>query len=132
MGESVKVLGFIIFLVASHIGVMQIFRLTTYHAYFWKSLPLLLGYSILIAWLLYFFKLHVFFLWQLVLASVWLFVVGRRQAKMAATMLNFVGDDADDVRFLAKSTAKTSSFYTYSSFVYIAVFAGTYVWLYNS
>ena len=55
--------------------------------------------------------MHQFSLWQLVLASVWLFSIGRKQSKMAESMLAASSDDADENRLLAASTAKTSSFY---------------------
>lgn len=127
-----QILGFIVFLIVSHFGVMQIFRLTTYHAYFWKALPLLILYGAGVAWALFALEMHPFFLWQLILASIWLFVIGRKQTKMAEAMLSMAGEDADSVRSMAASTAKTSRYYTYSSFVYVAVFSGIYIWLYNT
>lgn len=127
-----QIIGFIVFLVISHFGVLQIFRLTTYHAYFWKSVPLLVVYGAGVAWALYELEMHPFFLWQLVLSSVWLFVVGRKQSKLADAMLSIPEENADTVRLLAQSTANSSRYYTYSSFIYIIVFACTYIWLYNT
>jgi|TARA_B110001469_G_C9454736_1_gene229490 hypothetical protein len=127
-----QLLGFSLFLMISHWGLMQVFRLTTYHVYFWKALPLLLCYSAGIAWLLFFLNMHSFFLWQFVLASVWLFALGRKQRKTAEAMLAVSGDSADFVRLMAASSAKTSSHYTYSSIIYIVVFAVVYTWLYNN
>lgn len=127
-----EIIGFMIFLMASHWAAMQIFRLTTYHKYFWPSLPLLVGYAALVAWALFTFEMHPFFLWQLVLASVWLFVVGNRQSRATEAMLQVAGDDADAVRFMARSAANTTAYYTASSIVYLTVFAITYVWLYNT
>ena len=127
-----QILGFIIFLVISHFGVMQVFRLTTYHAYFWKALPLLIAYSVGVAWILFILEMHPFFLWQWVLASTWLFVIWRKQSKMAKAMLSMSAEDANSVRLMVASTAKTSSYYAYSSFIYIIVFVCAYVWLYNT
>ena len=56
------ILGFLAFLAVSHFVLMQIFRLTTYHAYFLKGLPLLIGYGALIGFLLYTLDMHAFFL----------------------------------------------------------------------
>lgn len=126
-----QIILFLAFLVASHFFAMQIFRLTTYHAYFWKAIPLLIGYGILVGWLLYAFEFHQFFLWQVVLSSLWLFIVGRKQSKVASAMLQMAGDDGDAVRFAAESTSKTSRYYAYSSFVYVVAFSVTYLWLYN-
>lgn len=127
-----KILGFLAFLLISHFGVLQVFRLSTYHAYFWKALPLLLGYSALVGWMLYVCELHQFFLWQVPLASVWLFSVGRKQAKIAEAMMTLAGEDAEAVRHVASSAAKTMSYYAYSSFIYVIVFSVVYLWLYNT
>lgn len=124
-------LKFALLLIASHFGAMQIFRLTTYHAYFWRALPLLVGFGGLVGWALFYFKLHEFFLWQLVLASAWLFYVGRKQNWATTAMLQAAGSDAEAVRFVASSASKTSSYYTYSAFVYVIAFSLTYLWLYN-
>lgn len=126
------ILAFAAFLVVSHFLLMQIFRLTTYHAYFWKAVPLLVGYSALVGWLLYAWRFHEFFLWQLVLASVWLFVVARKQNKSTEAMLQMAGDNADSVRFMASSVTRTRQYYAYSSFIYVIGFSITYLWLYNT
>lgn len=127
-----EILGFVVFLAVSHFGVMQVFRLTTYHKYFWPALPLLIGYAALVAWALFVLEMHQFFLWQFVLASVWLFAVGRKQSKSGQALLQLAGEDADAVRIAATSFAKTIAYYTASSMVYIVVFAIAYVWLYNT
>lgn len=111
---------------------MQVFRLTTYHRYFWRSLPLLVGYAAVVGWALYALDMHAFFLWQLALASVWLFVVGKKQSKAAAAMLQLAGDDAEAVRFMATSASRTTAYYTASSIVYVIGISITYLWLYNT
>lgn len=127
-----EILCFVVFLAVSHFGVMQVFRLTTYHRYFWPSLPLLIGYAAFVAWALFALEMHQFFLWQLVFASIWLFAVGRKQSKAGEALLQLAGEDADTVRFAATSAVKTIAFYVASSIVYVVVFAFAYVWLYNS
>ena len=115
---------------ASHFCVMQLFRLTTYHAYFWKALPLLVAFGVLVGWALYYFDLHQFFLWQVVLASAWLFYVARSQTNAAKALLAAAGTDA--VRFAATSASKTASLYTYSAFVYVIALSVSYLWFYNA
>lgn len=127
-----EIISFALFLVASHFGVMQLFRMTTYHLYFWKAFPLLIIYGAFVAWALYALEMHAFFFYQLILASIWLFVIGRKQNRIAETVLASAGQDADYVRSLAASTTRTSRYYAYSSFIYISVFAVTYTWLYNT
>ncbi|MQM38769.1 hypothetical protein KBTX_02788 [wastewater metagenome] len=121
-----------VFLFASHFGVMQVLRLTTYHRTFWRALPLLVGYSALVGWALYALELHQFFLWQFVGAAVWLFIAGRQQAKSAKTLLQHSGDDAEQVRALAASTSRTLAYYAASSIIYLIGFSITYLWLYNA
>jgi hypothetical protein len=127
-----QVLIFLAFLLVSHFLLMQVFRLTTYHAYFWKALPLLLAYSATVGGLLYSLKLHQFFLWQVGLASAWLFVVGRRQSKSAQAMLALAGNDAAAVRFMSASALRTSAFYLYSCVIYVVGLSIVYIWLYNT
>ena len=126
-----ELIGFFVFLLVSHLLLMQIFRFSTYHAFFWKASPVLVIYGAAVAFLLFKLGMHAFFLWQLVLASVWLFVIGRKQTSSARALLSASGDDADYVKLMAESTAQTSRYYAYSSFLYIASFAVVYIWLYN-
>ena len=123
---------FIIFLFVSHFFALQIFRLTTYHKYFLPALPLLVAYSALVGWLLYKLELQAFFLWQVAIVSVWLFVISRRNSRQAQAMLQVAGSDGDQVRFLAESVSRTKQFYAYSSFVYVLVFSATFLWAFNS
>ena len=127
-----NLLGFVAFLLVSHFGLMQIFKLTTYHAYFLKALPLLLGYSVLVGWLFYSLELHAFFIWQVALASGWLFVISWKQSKQNEAMLALAEGDVEDVRFMASSISKTRQYYTYSSFIYVIGFSTTYLWLINT
>jgi hypothetical protein len=126
------ILSFLLFLAVSHLAVMQIFRLTTYHAYFLKALPLLLAYSALVGFLLHELEMHAFFLYQVILASIWLFVVGRKQLKQIESMLMVTGDDADTVRSMAWSFGRTKQYYAYSAFIYVITFSLTYLWLLNT
>lgn len=118
-------------LIGTHLALMQVFRLTTYHAYFWRALPLLLLYAGFVGWLLYALKLHAFFLWFVALESVWLFTLARKQAKAAEAMFAIAGNDANLARGMAVSTAKTKTFYAVSSFVYVVTASVAYLALYN-
>ena len=124
-------LKFIVLLLLAHPLLMQVFRLSTYHAYFWKALPLLLTFSGLVGWLFYLLKLHEFFIWYVVLESVWLVLISRKQSKAMEGMLLLAGDDAELVRGMATSTAKTKAYYALSSFAYIIALSITYLYLYN-
>lgn len=80
-GRGMQIIGFLVFLLVSHLILMPIFLLATYHAYFLRALPLLICYSMLVGWLLYALDFHAFFLWQVVLVSGWLFVISKKQQK---------------------------------------------------
>lgn len=111
--------------------LMQVFRLSTYHAYFWKSLPLLVALSALIGWLLFYLRLHEFFIWYIVLESVWLYMLARKQNTAMEAMLGMAGNDADLVRGMAVSTSKTKTYYALSSFIHIFGVSATYLYFYN-
>lgn len=127
-----NLLGYVAFLLVSHFVLMQISKLTTYHDYFLKALPLLICYSALVGWLLYSWELHAFFIWQVVLASGWLVVLSRKQAKQNEAMLVLAKGDVEEVRFMASSISKTRQYYAYSSFIYVIGFSAAYLWLINT
>ena len=72
---------FFIYLFISWFLLMQIFRFSTYHEYFWKASPLLIGYAALVAFLLKQFNFENFFLWYLALSALFLFINHRKQLK---------------------------------------------------
>ena len=124
-------IGFAVFFLVSMFGLMLVFKFSTYHRYFWIALPVLLGYSALVAWALFSFGMHSFFIWELVLAAIWLFITSNHQKKTAEAMLE-VSDDPDEVRLISRSIARTSTYYTASSLIFLSAFSLTYLWLYNS
>ncbi|MGI0135064.1 MAG: hypothetical protein ACREBW_08930 [Candidatus Micrarchaeaceae archaeon] len=122
-----NIVWFAVFLVVSHVIVMQVFILTTYHRYFLPALPLLVGYSLLIGWLLFRFHFDAFFLWWVALESLWLFAKSRANARDADNLLHLGGDNADEVRAIATSTSRGKRFYAYSSFIYVSVVTVAYL-----
>lgn len=127
-----EIIWFAIFFLAGHFFAMLIFSLTTYHKYFLPVLPLLLLYSAALGWALYKLGLHAFFLPWVAITSFLLFRSSRRNAKQGEAMLHTFGDDADMVRFFAKSIGKTKQFFAYSSFIYIITFSVAFLFLYNN
>jgi hypothetical protein len=122
-----KALGFLVFLVLSHHGLMQIFRLTTYHRYFLWASPLLILYAALAGWLMFKLGLEQFFLYQVALASLWLVFVARQQSHQAELMLQLAEADSESVQAMATSVKKTKRYYTYSAFVYLGGLCLTYI-----
>lgn len=126
------IIGYAIFLFVTHVALMQIFRKTTYHESFWAWLPALVAYSAFAGWALFALDLHQFFLWHVLLASLWLFWVSRNMNKQTSHIYALAGDDANLIRDAAISSSRTKSLFARSSFIYVVVFAVTYLYLYNS
>ncbi len=127
-----EILIYLVFLLVTHLVVIQIFSFSTHENYFWKAFPILLIYSAATAWTLLFLSLHQFFTWHLGLASILLVIFGIRQAKASKAKIRSIGDDPDAVRSAAKSASKNLSNFTVSSIIYIVTFGVIYVWLYNA
>lgn len=126
-----ELLYYLIFLLVSYVVLMQIFGLTTYHAYFWKALPLLTGFSALSGYLLYRFNLHGFFLWHVALMSLILFQVGRKQDQQMKAMMN-LANSAEEARGISASVILTKRYYAYSAFAYVIMFTVSYLYVLNA
>jgi hypothetical protein len=126
-----ELLYYLIFLLVSYVVLLQIFGLTTYHAYFWKALPLLIVFSILSGYLLYKFDLHGFFLWHVGLMALILFRVGRKQDQQVTAMMSLAGS-AEEARGISDSVIQTKRYYAYSAFVYVITFAISYLYVLNA
>ena len=125
------VVWYLIFLAATYIVALQIFRLTTYHASFFKGAPLLLGYSVLVGYLLFVFNLAPFFIWHLV-ANVVLFTVKLKgEAKQAKRMLKALGVDPQQQYVAQMSFSSTRAHYILSVLVYLIGFAVSFLAIYN-
>ena len=79
---------------------------------------------------MYAFELHGFFFYHLGLMSVILLVVGRMQEKQAFAII-MSASNTDDSKAFAKSTVLTKRYFAYSSFVYVIVFALSYLVILN-
>lgn len=119
------------FLLASHFGALQIFRLTTYHRYFFRALPLLIAFSILLAYLMCVLRLEAFFIWHLPLAFGLLVWVWRKQAAQANAIMFLVEDDAEQRAFLELSMSNTRAYYWLSTVTYLLAFAVAFIAIFN-
>lgn len=63
---------FVIYLFASWFLLMQLFRLSTHHKYFFHIVPFVVGYAVLIAFLFRYLNFQDFFWWYLILSSLFL------------------------------------------------------------
>ena len=125
------VLAYLVYLFLSYFLVLQIFRLTTYHADFTKGFPLLLGYSVLCGFLLFRLSLVPFFLWHIP-ASLILFARGwSKQARSARTLLDALAGDPAAWTLARLSMASTRGYYWLSVAIYLVVFSVSFVYFYN-
>ena len=125
-------LGFVCFLWVSHFVVLQIFRISTYHKYFRLSIPLLVAYGYVCSWLLIKFGLSSYFLPQLIGASIWLTVIGRKNAALGDAVISAWVGDLDHLKGLVASVNKTKTYYMASVVCYLVSFSAAFLYLYNS
>lgn len=127
-----EILGYLVFLLVTHLVVLQIFRLSIHHSYSWMAFPILLAFSAAVAWALLMLSLQQFFTWHLALATILLFINGISLAKASKARIRSLRDDPDAKRAAAKSASKNLSNFTVSSIIYIVTFGVIYVWLHNA
>ena len=127
-----EVVSFIVFIFVSHQILMQIFRFSTYHKYFFMMLPILILFGILVAWLLYYFEMHSFFLWLIFLEVIWLRYVWKKDDDNGRYNLLHYEENSEDYKIIKESMRKTDIFYFLSSIVYIIAVSVVYLWLFNT
>ena len=124
---------YLVFLFVTYWVCLQIFRLTTYHKYFLKSLPLLIGYSILVGGLMASIQpFHQFWLIQ-IWGSALLFVFAwRTQAKETQEFFEIIGEDAEERSFVNLSVANTKAYFLLSVLLYLVVYVIAFSWFLNA
>ncbi|MBU1092416.1 hypothetical protein KJ836_01980 [Patescibacteria group bacterium] len=113
---------FFIFLFASWFLLMQLFRFSTYHKYFFKIAPLLIGYAVLIAFLLIQFNFQDFFWWYLILSGLFLLINHKKQHQAKNFLDLLSGDDKEKRAEAETSFNKTIKYHLLSSVVFVASF----------
>ena len=127
---EMSVVLFALFVLASIFILMQIYRFSTYHKYFPKMVPVLLGYGALIGYLLFVFKFSNYFIWFIILTVSFLIVNFRKQQQTKA-FVSFT-EDEEQKKVLAKSVADTIKFHLFSSIMYIIAFIISFLYFYNA
>lgn len=113
---------FFIFLFTSWFLLMQIFRFSTYHKYFFKALLFLIGYAILIAFLLIQFSFKNFFWWYLIFSCLFLLINHKKQYQ-AKNFIDLIADGNQKKCVEAKiSFNKTIKYHLLSSVIFIVSF----------
>lgn len=108
------------FLLASFVLVLQIFRFSTYHAYFFKSLPFLLSYSIIVGFLVYWFdSFHPFWLTQVWASGLLFWLVWRGQARRSEDHIQLAPESPDQEALAHMSVQNTKAYYWLSVVTYL-------------
>lgn len=109
---------FAMFILASFFILMQIYRLSTYHRYFFKMVPVLLGYGALIGYLLFAFNFSKYFIWFIALTLCLLFTNFHKQLQDRKISISLAKDE-EQKKFLTKSVTNTIKFHLLSSIIYV-------------
>jgi uncharacterized membrane protein len=120
---------FAIFMLASFFILMQIYRFSTYHKYFSKMLPVLIGYGALVGYLLFTFNFSNYFVWFVILTVGFLITNFRKQKQVKA--FTSLTEDEEQKKLLDKSFKNTIKFHMFSSLVYIISAIGAFLYFYN-
>jgi len=120
---------FALFVMASIFILMQIYRFSTYHKYFSKMLPVLLGYGVLVGYLISVFNFSNYFVWFIVLTVGFLIVNFRKQQQAKA--FTSLAEDEEQKKILTKSVANTIKFHLLSSVVYVVAAVASFLYFYN-
>ncbi|MFH1789931.1 MAG: hypothetical protein ABH832_02580 [bacterium] len=126
---EMSVVLFAIFILASIFILMQIYRFSTYHKYFPKMFPVLIGYGVLVGYLLFVFNFSNYFIWFVILTVGFLITNFRKQqqAKAFASLTK----DEEQKKLLDKSVKNTIKFHIFSSLVYVISAIGAFLYFYN-
>lgn len=127
---EMSVVLFALFVLASIFILMQIYRFSTYHKYFLKMIPVLLGYGVLIGYLLFVFNFFNYFIWFVILTISFLIVNFYKQQQ--AKIFTSLTEDEEQKKLLAKSVANTIKFHLFSSIVYVVAVAVSFLYFYNA
>ena len=126
------ILGYVVFLLATYWGILQIFRFSTYHAYFAKSLPFLLGYSGAVGFALYSIPRFYPFWFTQIWGSALLFIyTWRRQATRTQALIEPHLESPQQVAAWGLSAASTRAYYILSAVIYLIVYAVSFLALLN-
>jgi len=120
---------FAIFMLVSIFILMQIYRFSTYHKYFPRILPILIGYGALAGYLLFVFNFSNYFIWFVILTLGFLIVNFRKQQQAKA--FSSLAENEEQKKLLDKSFKNTIKFHLLSSLVYVVSAIGVFLYFYN-
>jgi len=116
---------FALFVLASIFILMQVYRFSTYHKHFPKMLPVLIGYGVLVGYLLFAFNFSDYFIWFIILTAGFLVVNLRKQQQVKDSLL--IAENEEQKKLLDKSSKSTIKFHLLSSLIYLVSTVGAFV-----
>jgi uncharacterized membrane protein len=121
---------YFLFLMLTWYFLIQIFRFSTYHKYFKTASIPLIGYGVLVGFLLFKFNLNSFFLWHVVLSTLLLYSNYSKQRKAAVIANSFI--DESMKKQIELSMEKALRYHILSSVIFIMSFAAGFLFFYNN
>lgn len=119
---------YILFLVTSFFFALQVFKFSTYHAYFAKSLPFLIGYAALVGYAVYAIKsFHPFWFTQIWASALLFWLVWRTQAKRAKALVELASDSPEEKNLAHLSTQSTKTYFWLSVVVYVVSYSIAFI-----
>lgn len=112
---------FIAFVIVFFISIsllMQIFKYSTNHKYFWFVLPLIIGLGSFVSYLLKAYGSQEYFIWYMVLTIASLFLGLNKNFAKTEDLLK-VMYDGNDLRKASESNSKTKKYWILSSILFI-------------
>lgn len=125
------VIWYLIFLAVTFVVALQIFRFTTYHAYFFKASPILLAYSIAVGYCLFRFGLAPFFLWHIFASAVLFYLKWASQAHRAKALIEQLSDEPGPHQIAKLSISNTRAYFLLSALIYLLGFTVSFLIFYN-
>lgn len=124
------VVAYLVFLTVAHLGLMQLFRLTTYHRWFLPASPLLIVYGGVVAWVMWLAALGPFFLWHIPVSIILLKLKWRKEALGVAAMAKAYGSDVGEL--FEMSLTRTRAYFVLSSAAYLLTFTVVFLAIDNT
>lgn len=127
---EMSVVLFALFVLISIFILMQIYRLSTYHKYFLIMIPVLLGYGMLVGYLLFTFNFSDYYIWFIALTTGFLILNFRKQ-KQAKAVVSLT-ENEEQKKLLTKSVTDTIKFHLFSSIIYVVTVVASFLYFYKA
>jgi hypothetical protein len=130
-----KIIYYAIFANVSWLMLMQIFRFSTYHKYFYYAIFVIFGFAILNGYFLCYFDLNSFIIWHLLIFVVLFYNNYKHQKKQANFVLEHLSDKENEKSKesfdFELSIKRTLKYHLLSTLTYLIVFAVSYFYFFN-